>query len=245
MAKVVTFGEIMLRLKSPAYERLFQSPTLEATFGGGEANVSVSLANYGMETAFVSVLPKGDIGDACIRELRGFGVDTTHIVRKDGRMGIYFLETGAVQRPSKVIYDRAGSAICEAGLNDIDWDKAFEGATWFHVTGITPAISEGAAELTLAAVKKAKEKGLSDPQYENMAALAKAALDYLYLATDAAKEKPNTIRAKVITKEPERREPQTVKVVIQEPKEPKHQEPEQWDKTAKFTVKGSNANDKE
>ena len=101
MAKVVTFGEIMLRLKSPAYERLFQSPTLEATFGGGEANVSVSLANYGMETAFVSVLPKGDIGDACIRELRGFGVDTTHIVRKDGRMGIYFLETGAVQRPPR------------------------------------------------------------------------------------------------------------------------------------------------
>ena len=114
MAKVVTFGEIMLRLKSPAYERLFQSPSLEATFGGGEANVSVSLANYGMETAFVTVLPTNDVGNACIRELRGFGVDTTKIVRKDGRMGIYYLETGAVQRPSKVIYDRAGSAIAEA-----------------------------------------------------------------------------------------------------------------------------------
>ena len=160
MAKVVPFGEIMLRLKSPAYERLFQSPVLEATFGGGEANVSVSLANYGMDTAFVSVLPKGDIGDACIRELRGFGVDTSKIVRKDGRMGIYYLETGAVQRPSKVIYDRAGSTIAEAVSGDIDWDKALEGATWFHVTGITPAISEGAAALTMEAVKAAKARGL-------------------------------------------------------------------------------------
>ena len=121
MAKVVTFGEIMLRLKSPAYERLFQSPSLEATFGGGEANVSVSLANYGMETAFVTVLPTNDVGNACIRELRGFGVDTTKIVRKDGRMGIYYLETGAAQRPSKVTYDRAGSAIAEAKPGDILW----------------------------------------------------------------------------------------------------------------------------
>ena len=160
MAKVVTFGEIMLRLKSPAYERFFQSPSLEATFGGGEANVSVSLANYGMDTAFVSVLPKNDIGEACIRELRGFGVDVSNIVRTDGRMGIYYLETGAVQRPSKVIYDRAGSAICNAKVGDIDWKKAFEGATWFHLTGITPAISEGAAELSLEAVKAAKEMGI-------------------------------------------------------------------------------------
>ncbi len=160
MAKVVTFGEIMLRLKSPAYERFFQSPSLEATFGGGEANVSVSLANYGMDTAFVSVLPKNDIGEACIRELRGFGVDVSNIMRTDGRMGIYYLETGAVQRPSKVIYDRAGSAICNAKVGDIDWKKAFEGATWFHLTGITPAISEGAAELSLEAVKAAKEMGL-------------------------------------------------------------------------------------
>ena len=160
MAKVVTFGEIMLRLKSPGYERFFQSPSLEATFGGGEANVSVSLANYGMETAFVSVLPKNDIGEACVRELRGFGVDVSSIVRADGRMGIYYLETGAVQRPSKVIYDRAGSAICEAKPGDIDWKKAFEGATWFHLTGITPAISQGAADLSLEAVKAAKEMGL-------------------------------------------------------------------------------------
>jgi len=158
--KVVTFGEIMLRLKSPGYERLMQSPMLEATFGGGEANVSVSLANYGMDTAFVTVLPDNDIGLACMRELRGFGVDTSKIVFKPGRMGIYYLETGAVQRPSKVIYDRAGSAIAEADAGDIDWEKVFEGAGWFHITGITPAISQGAADLSLAAVKAAKKLGL-------------------------------------------------------------------------------------
>ena len=158
--KVVTFGEIMLRLKSPGYERFFQSPVLEATFGGGEANVSVSLANYGMETAFVTVLPNNDIGDACIRELRGFSVDTSKIVRREGRMGIYYLETGAVQRPSKVIYDRAGSAICNAKPGDIDWASVFEGASWFHITGISPAISAGAAELSLEAVQAAKKLGL-------------------------------------------------------------------------------------
>lgn len=160
MAKVITFGEIMLRLKSPAYERFFQSPSLEATFGGGEANVSVSLANYGLDTSFVTVLPNNDIGEACIRELRGFGVDTSKIVKTNGRMGIYFLETGAVQRPSKVIYDRAGSAISEAKPGDIDWAKVFEGADWFHITGITPAISQGAADLSLEAVKAAKELGV-------------------------------------------------------------------------------------
>ena len=160
MGKIVTFGEIMLRLKSPGYERFFQSPSLEATFGGGEANVSVSLANYGLDTAFVTVLPDNDIGTACIRELRGFGVDTTKIVRAPGRMGIYYLETGSVQRPSKVIYDRAGSTIAEAGPDAIDWDVAFEGATWFHLTGISPAISAAAAELSLKAVKAAKAKGI-------------------------------------------------------------------------------------
>ena len=160
MAKVITFGEIMLRLKSPSYERFFQSPVLEATFGGGEANVAVSLANYGMDASFVTVLPKNDIADACIRELRGFGVDTGKIVRKDGRLGIYYLETGAVQRPSKVIYDRAGSAIAEAKAGDIDWKSVFDGATWFHLTGITPAISQGAADLSLEAVKAAKEMGV-------------------------------------------------------------------------------------
>ena len=160
MAKVITFGEIMLRLKSPGYERFFQSPVLEATFGGGEANVAVSLANYGMDAAFVTVLPKNDIADACIRELRGFGVDTSKIVRGDGRLGIYYLETGAVQRPSKVVYDRAGSAIAEAKAGDIDWKKVFDGAEWFHLTGITPAISQGAADLSLEAVKAAKELGV-------------------------------------------------------------------------------------
>ena len=158
--RVVTFGEIMLRLKSPAFERFFQSPVLEATFGGGEANVAVSLANYGMDASFVTVLPKNDISAACVRELRGLGVDVSNIVYADGRMGIYYLEAGAVQRPSKVIYDRAESCIARAKVGDIDWDKAFDGATWFHITGITPAISEGAAELSLEAVKAAKAKGL-------------------------------------------------------------------------------------
>ncbi|MBR2822148.1 MAG: sugar kinase [Clostridia bacterium] len=160
MARIITFGEIMLRLKSPGYERFFQSPVLEATFGGGEANVAVSLANYGLDAAFVTVLPKNDIADACIRELRGFGVDVNGIVRGDGRLGIYYLETGSVQRPSKVVYDRAGSAIAEAKAGDIDWKKVFDGATWFHLTGITPAISQGAADLSLEAVKAAKELGV-------------------------------------------------------------------------------------
>ena len=158
--RVVTFGEIMLRLKSPAFERFFQSPVLEATFGGGEANVAVSLANYGMDASFVTVLPKNDISAACVRELRGFGVDVNNIVYADGRMGIYYLEAGAVQRPSKVIYDRAESCIARTKVGDIDWDKVFDGAAWFHITGITPAISEGAAELSLEAVKAAKAKGL-------------------------------------------------------------------------------------
>ena len=158
--KIITFGEIMLRLKSPGYERLLQTPALEATFGGGEANVSVSLANYGMDTAFVTVLPDNDIASACIRELRSFGVDTGRIVRKPGRIGVYYLEAGSVQRPSKVIYDRAGSTMALAGPGDIDWDAAFEGATWFHITGITPAISASAAELSLQAVKVARAKGL-------------------------------------------------------------------------------------
>lgn len=160
MGRIVTFGEIMLRLKSPAYERFFQSPVLEATFGGGEANVAVSLANYGLDASFVTILPRNDIGEACIRELRSFGVDTSDIIRKDGRMGIYYLETGAVQRPSKVIYDRAGSTIAEAGAGDINWQEVFKDATWFHLTGITPAISQGAADLSLEAVKEAKKLGI-------------------------------------------------------------------------------------
>ena len=158
--KVITFGEIMLRLKSPGYERFFQSPSLEATFGGGEANVAVSLANYGMDAAFVTVLPDNDIGKACLRAVRGFGVDVSSIQTGAGRMGIYFLETGSNQRASKVIYDRAESSIALAAPGSIDWGKAFAGADWFHFTGITPAISENAAALTLEALKAAKALGL-------------------------------------------------------------------------------------
>jgi len=160
MKRYITFGEIMLRLKSPNIERFFQSPLLEATFGGGEANVAVGLARFGLNVAYVSVIPNNTIGDACIGELRKQGVDTSLIVRKGNRLGIYFLEAGANQRPSKVIYDRSHSAIAEAKSGDIDWDKVFDGASWFHITGITPAISLSASELSLEAVKKAKEKGI-------------------------------------------------------------------------------------
>ena len=159
--KVLTFGEIMLRLKAPGHERFFQSPMLEATFGGGEANVAVSLTNYGMDAEFLTVLPKNDIADACIRELRYFGVDTKKIVCGDGRMGIYYLEGGANQLPSKVVYDRAYSSIAMAKPGDIDWDRAFEGVAWFHITGITPAISESAMELSLESVKEAKKRNIT------------------------------------------------------------------------------------
>ena len=159
--KVLTFGEIMLRLKAPGHERFFQSPMLEATFGGGEANVAISLANYGMDAEFLTVLPKNDIAECCIRELRYFGVDTKKIVHGEGRMGIYYLEGGANQLPSKVVYDRAYSSIALAKPGDIDWDKAFEGVDWFHITGITPAISESAMELSLEAVKEAKKRNIT------------------------------------------------------------------------------------
>ena len=160
--KFLTFGEIMLRLKSPGLERFFQSPMLEATFGGGEANVAVSLANYGQDVAYLTVLPKNTIADECVKELRKFGVDTGRIVRSDkGRVGIYYLETGANARPSKVVYDREYSAIALAKPGDIDWDKAFEGVEWFHITGITPAISESAMELSLESVKEAKKRGIT------------------------------------------------------------------------------------
>ena len=161
MKKYITFGEIMLRLKAPYRERFFQSPFLEATFGGGEANVAVGLARFGLNVAYVSVIPNNQIGDACIRELRRQGVDTSLVVRKGNRLGIYFLEAGANQRPSKVIYDRSHSAIAEASPGDISWDKVFDGASWFHITGITPAISLSALELSLEAVKKAREKGIT------------------------------------------------------------------------------------
>ena len=158
--KVLTFGEIMLRLKAPGHERLMQSPALEATFGGGEANVAVSLANYGMDAAFLTVLPENTLGDACMGELRRFNVDTRRILRGPGRMGIYFLEAGANQLPSKVIYDRADSSIALAGPGTIDWNVAFEGIDWFHITGITPAISQSLMELSLESVKEAKARGI-------------------------------------------------------------------------------------
>jgi 2-dehydro-3-deoxygluconokinase len=160
MPRVVTFGEIMLRLKSPANERLFQSPVLEATFGGGECNVAVSLANYGIPVAFVTAVPANNVGEAAIAEARGFGVDTGFIKRQGERLGTYYLETGSNQRPSKVTYDRAYSSIATAKVGDFDWDAIFAGAEWFHITGITPALSESAAELSLEAVKQARAKGL-------------------------------------------------------------------------------------
>jgi len=161
LKKYITFGEIMLRLKSPNLERFFQSPLLEATFGGGEANVAVGLSRFGLNAAYVSVIPNNSIGDACLRELRRQSIDTSSILRKGDRLGIYFLETGANQRPSKVVYDRSYSAIAEAKPGDINWDKVFDGVTWFHITGITPAISLSASELSLEAVKKAREKGIT------------------------------------------------------------------------------------
>lgn len=159
--RIVTFGEIMLRLKPPGFERFMQSPLLEATFGGGEANVAASLAIFGMDATFTTVLPKNAIGDACIYYIRGLGVNTNHILREGNRIGIYFLEAGANQRPSKVIYDRADSSISTTNPDSFDWENIFGGASWFHVTGITPAISQSAADMTLTAVKSAKELGLT------------------------------------------------------------------------------------
>lgn len=161
MAKFITFGEIMLRLKTPGHERFFQSPVFEATFGGGEANVAVALANYGLEAGFVSALPANDIGDAALRDLRGFGVDVSGVRRCGQRVGIYFLEAGANQRPSKVVYDRAGSSIAECAPGDFDWAKIFAGARWFHITGITPALSQSTADLSLQAVQAARSAGVT------------------------------------------------------------------------------------
>ena len=161
MPKIITFGEIMLRLATPGYLRFSQADTLNATFGGGEANVAVSLANYGCEAEFVTRLPENDIAKACIADLHKHGVGTSHCIFGGERLGIYFLETGAVARPSKVVYDRAHSAISEIQPGMIDWDKVLEGADWFHWTGITPAISQGAADVCLEAVKAANRLGVT------------------------------------------------------------------------------------
>ena len=161
MSKVITFGEIMLRLATPDYLRFSQATTLSATFGGGEANVAVSLANYGVDVEFVTRLPKNDIAAACVGELRKYGVGVNNIVYGGERLGIYFLETGAVARPSKVVYDRAHSSISTIETGMIDWEKVFEGADWFHWTGITPAISASAAEVCLEACQAANRLGVT------------------------------------------------------------------------------------
>ena len=161
MQKVVTFGEIMLRLATPDYQRFIQSNQLNANFGGGEANVAVSLANYGIPVDFVSRLPKNDIADWCISDLRKYNVGTQYIVRGGDRMGIYFLETGAVARASKVIYDRAHSAIAQIQPGMIDWKTVFKDTQWFHWTGITPALSQEAAETCAEAIRIANELGIT------------------------------------------------------------------------------------
>ena len=161
MAKVVTFGEIMLRLKPEGYLRFFQNDRMEATFGGGEANVAVSLANFGVDTAFVTKLPENDIGEGAVRSLRYFGVDTDMVARGGDRVGIYYLETGASQRASKVIYDRAGSSIATASPDDFDWEEIFADAEWFHFTGITPALGGNMPKICEMACKEAKKQGLT------------------------------------------------------------------------------------
>lgn len=158
--RVVTFGEILLRLAPIGYKKLFQGEILESTFCGSEANVAVSLANYGVDVAFVSKVPSNEVGQAAINSLRYFGVDVSRIVRGGERLGLYYLEKGASQRPSKVIYDRAGSAIGDASLNDFDWDNIFDGCKWFHFSGINPALSDEMHEICVEACNVAKKKGI-------------------------------------------------------------------------------------
>ncbi len=159
--KIVTFGEIMLRLATPGYLRFGQANELTATFGGGEANVAVSLANYGMDTDYITRLPNNDIARACLQDLRGRGVGTDHVLFGGERMGIYFLETGAVARASKVIYDRSHSSIAEIQPGMVDWETILDGAGWFHWTGITPAISQGAADVCREAIQTANRLGVT------------------------------------------------------------------------------------
>ncbi|HNY42612.1 MAG TPA: sugar kinase, partial [Bryobacteraceae bacterium] len=159
---VVTFGEIMLRLAPPGYERFLMSPSLVATFGGGEANVAVSVANYGQPARYVTVLPPSNpIADAFIGQMLSFGIDTNHIKRQAGRFGIYFVEPGANQRPSKVVYDRTNSSIALAKPGDLDWEAIFADAGWFHITGITPALSQSCADLSIESVQVARDMGLT------------------------------------------------------------------------------------
>lgn len=159
--KIITFGEIMMRLMPQGYYRFAQAERFDVTYAGGEANVAVSLANYGMDAEFVTKVPANEIGQCAINALRKYGVDTKHINRGGNRLGIYFVEKGASQRPTKVIYDRIGSAIAEADLTDFDWNEIFEGADWFHFTGITPALSEKCRKLCKMALIEAKKKGIT------------------------------------------------------------------------------------
>lgn len=159
--KVVTLGEIMLRLTTPDFKRFVQSDSFEVTYGGGEANVSAALCNYGLNGTFVSKVPNNPIGQSAINHLRRYGVDTQFVARGGDRLGIYFLETGASMRASQVIYDRAGASIAEVDASEFDFDKILDGASWFHTTGITPALSDKAAALTLAALKAARAKGIT------------------------------------------------------------------------------------
>ena len=159
--KVLSFGEILLRLASPGYTKLFQKDSLDATFCGGEANVAVSLANYGVQSEFLTVVPNNAVGYASLNSLRYFGVNIEKSFFKNGRMGLYYLEKGASQRPSKVIYDRAFSAIALADPSDFDWDSLFDGVTWFHWTGINPALSDNMIQICEQGCRKAKEKGIT------------------------------------------------------------------------------------
>ena len=161
MNKVVTFGEVMMKLSPIGYGRLLQSRQFNVEYSGAEANVVVSLSNLGISTGFISAVPDNEIGDAAVNTLRQFGVDTSKVVRKGERLGIYFAEKGASQRPSRVIYDREHSAISSAQESDFDWDEVFDGAMWFHITGITPALSDSLSTICLSACKAAKSKGLT------------------------------------------------------------------------------------
>ena len=160
MQGVVSFGEILLRLKTPGHERFFQSSTIEAAFGGSESNVASILAQFGQESAFVTAVPDNAVGDAVVSELRKYNVNTSFMKRRPGRLGIYFLETGAYQRPSNIIYDRTGSCISCAAPSDFNWSEIFQGTRWFYISGIMPAVSENTGNICIDALKAAKKAGL-------------------------------------------------------------------------------------
>lgn len=184
--KVVTFGEIMLRLSPPGYKRFVQADRFDVIYGGGEANVAVSLANYGLDSYYVTKVPAHEIGQAAVNTLRRFGVKTEAILRGGERLGIYFLETGAAQRPSKVIYDRANAAVTQVQPGEFDWERIFEGAKWFHFTGITPALGDNVADVTLEALKAAKKMGL------------KVSVDLNYRKKLWSPEKANQVMSKLL-----------------------------------------------